>query len=161
MNDELRNLTSDFIEVKREAIRRTNEAVDLINNKLGLRLKYPTVRFALKGGTAGKAWWGENLIEYNPTLLGQNVEDFLRQTVRHEVAHLGARAKWGGSIKPHGREWASCCWFLGIPATRCHNYDTKLVPTRSTSSLRSSPIRHTENGIVVHTGMGKLTRFED
>lgn len=161
MSDELNNLSQNFIEVKREAVARTNEAIDLINNKLGLHLKYPTVRFALKGGTAGKAWWRENLIEYNPTLLQNNVDDFLRQTVRHEVAHLGARAKWGGGIKPHGKEWCSCCWFLGIPATRCHNYDTALVPTRALSSQRGTPVRRMESGIVIHTGVGKITRFED
>lgn len=161
MDIELNSPTQDFIKVKLEAIRRTNEAVDLINEKLGIKLKYPQVRFALKGGTAGKAWWQENLIEYNPTLLGQNVEDFLRQTVRHEVAHLGARMKFGGGIKPHGREWASCCWFLGIPATRCHNYDISSVPSRSTSIGRGSPVRRTESGIIIHGNGAKITRFED
>ena len=160
-NQELNNVTGNFIEVKHEAIRRTNEAVDVINKKLGLRLKYPTVRFSLRGTTAGKAWWDRNLIEYSPSLLAGNVEDFLRQTVRHEVAHLGARAKWGASIKPHGKEWCSCCWHLGIPATRCHSYDTAVVPTRATSLMRGNPTRQTSEGLTIHTGMGKITRFDD
>jgi SprT protein len=161
MDDELNNLTSNFIEVKRVAIARTNEAIDLINQKLNIQLPYPRVRFSISGGVAGRAHCGRDVIEYNPTLLHENVDHFLVQTVRHEVAHLAAFKKFGHGIKPHGKEWCSCCWFLGIPATRCHSYDLDNVPTRALSQKRVSPIERTKEGIIVHTGNARITRFED
>jgi predicted SprT family Zn-dependent metalloprotease len=161
MDSELNDLRANFVEVQREAIRRTQEAVDIINQKLSIRLPYPQVRFSIKGGVAGRAHCGRDLIEYNPTLLGENVEDFLRQTVRHEVAHLAAHKKFGGGIKPHGKEWCSCCWYLSIPAVRCHSYDLDNVPTRALNQRRTSPVQRTESGIVVHTGNARITRFED
>jgi predicted SprT family Zn-dependent metalloprotease len=161
MSDELNNLTANFIEVKREAIARTNEAIDLINGKLNIRLPYPRVRFSINGGVAGRAHCGRDVIEYNPTLLHENVDHFLVQTVRHEVAHLAAHKKFGGRIKPHGKEWCSCCWYLGIPAIRCHNYELDNVPTRALRQMHASPIKRTESGIVIHTGNARITRFED
>ena len=55
MSEELNNLSTNFLEVKREAIRRTHEAVDVINKKLSICLPYPTVRFSIKGSVAGRA----------------------------------------------------------------------------------------------------------
>jgi predicted SprT family Zn-dependent metalloprotease len=160
MDSELNDVQANIVEAKREAIRRTREAVDIVNTKLGLRMAYPEVRFALRGTTAGRAWYREHLIEYNPTLLHENVEDFLRQTVRHEVAHLAARNKFGAQIKPHGKEWANCCWYLQIPAKRCHNYDVGGVPTRAQHN-NGSRIKRTESGLVVLDEGMRVTQFED
>lgn len=158
--DGFNDLAANFVEVKREAIRRTNEAVDVINAKLNIRLSYPRVLFSIRGMTAGRAHCGRDVIEYNPTLLGENVEDFLRQTVRHEVAHLAAHKKFGHAIKPHGNEWGSCCWYLGIPATRCHNYDIGNTPARA-HYQSANRVKRTEGGIIVHDSGMRITRFED
>ncbi len=89
------------------------------------RLPMPYIRLDLTGSTAGQAWPQKHLLRFNPTLLRENRDDFLRQTVAHEVAHLLAYELYGSGIRPHGRQWQSIMTAVfGLPALRCHNYDT-------------------------------------
>lgn len=83
----------------------------------------PEVSFRLRGQKAGVAHLDENLLRFNPTLYAQNREDFLRQTVPHEIAHMIARSLFGRRIQPHGGEWKSIMRdvFALVPQ-RCHSY---------------------------------------
>ena len=129
-------------ELRREAIKKIRYWVDVANAKMNLNLAYPQVLFALQGMTAGTANAGTNVIKLNPTLLRENPETFLEQTCGHEVGHLAARFRHRGqSIDPHGIEWQRVMWSLGLPATRCHNYDVTNVPTRATSIPRQGAPR--------------------
>ena len=47
----------------------------------------PLVSYDLRGRCAGQALLGQNRIRINRTLLLENLEAFLFQTVGHEVAH--------------------------------------------------------------------------
>lgn len=88
----------------------------------------PQVRLDLRGQKAGVAYLQRNLLRFNAQLYQENREDFLRQTVPHEVAHLLAEALYGSRIRPHGREWQGLMTGLfGLPANRCHDY---AVPQR-------------------------------
>jgi predicted SprT family Zn-dependent metalloprotease len=165
MEDELIDVTANFTELKRECIRRVERSVETINKKLGIDLDMPRVVFSIHGTTAGRAYWlpnGQNKITFNPTLLRINEDEFLNRTPAHEVAHLAAYTKFGTKIRAHGDEWGRCCWCLGIPAIRCHNYDVGEAPTRATQlrKLALAP-KQSEHGIVRATEFGRVTQFED
>ncbi|WP_440778520.1 SprT family zinc-dependent metalloprotease [Pseudomonas syringae] len=85
--------------------------------------KRPVVSFQLRGQKAGVAHLHENLLRFNPQLYQENAEDFLRQTVPHEVAHMVAHQLFGGGIQPHGEEWQLIMrGVYELPPNRCHTY---------------------------------------
>lgn len=88
----------------------------------------PSIHWDLSGLCAGRAVWPDNRIRLNPILLCENAEDFIRETVPHEIAHLLNRAMNGNGVKPHGREWKAIMRAMGLKPQRCHNY--KLSKTR-------------------------------
>ena len=58
-------------------------------------------------------------------------QHFIEQTVAHEVAHLLAHELFGPRVQSHGKEWqAIMVKVFGLPADRCHTYDTKRVSRR-------------------------------
>jgi SprT protein len=84
------------------------------------------IRFDLRGKAAGQVrirGQGRYLIRYNLELLKRGGQDFLEQTVPHEVAHVLACHRFGRNIRPHGREWKAIMGQLGAEPTRCHDYD--------------------------------------
>ncbi|WAH60066.1 SprT family zinc-dependent metalloprotease [Pseudomonas silvicola] len=86
----------------------------------------PQVSFKLRGQKAGVAHLHENLLRFNPQLYRENSEDFLRQTVPHEVAHLVAHQLFGDRIAPHGEEWQLIMrGVYELPPNRCHTYEVK------------------------------------
>lgn len=88
------------------------------------RFKRPQVSLKLRGQKAGVAHLHENLLRFNLQLYRENREDFLRQTVAHEVAHLVAHQLFGDSIQPHGEEWQLIMrGVYELPPNRCHTYE--------------------------------------
>ena len=86
----------------------------------------PEVSFKLRGQKAGVAHLDENKLRFNPQLYRENQEDFLKQTVAHEVAHLVAHQLFGHRIQPHGEEWQLIMrGVYELPPNRCHSYDVK------------------------------------
>ena len=94
--------------------------------------KRPVVSFKLRGQKAGVAHLHENLLRFNAQLYRDNSEDFLRQTVAHEVAHLVAHQLFGDRIEPHGQEWQLIMrGVYELPPNRCHSYEvTRRQATR-------------------------------
>jgi SprT protein len=89
----------------------------------------PVVSFELRGQKAGVAHLHENKLRFNPQLYRDNAEDFLRQTVPHEVAHLVAHQLFGERIAPHGQEWQSIMQGVyELAPLRCHSYKVKRRP---------------------------------
>lgn len=139
---------AEFEKLKLACVQSVMKYVDLANQKLGIKLDYPMVTFDLRGTTAGRAWYHKNRIQFQPTLLFQNPDDFLVQTAGHEVGHLAAFTHYRNQkIAPHGPEWGSVMNYLGLPSTRCHNYDTNSVSTRLSK-------RTPANKVVYHNGAG-------
>ncbi|KGF66310.1 MULTISPECIES: SprT family zinc-dependent metalloprotease [Pseudomonas] len=86
--------------------------------------KRPVVSVKLRGQKAGVAHLHENMLRFNPQLFLENSEDFLRQTVPHEVAHLVAHQLFGDTIQPHGEEWQLIMrGVYELPPNRCHTYE--------------------------------------
>jgi SprT protein len=97
-----------------------------------LKLPEASIDFSLRGRCAGQAVVerkGETRLRINLQLLDENLEDYLAQTIPHEVAHLVVN--WQARKKrlkprPHGIEWQAImrdCF--GLEPQRCHNYKTK------------------------------------
>ncbi|WP_028696930.1 SprT family zinc-dependent metalloprotease [Pseudomonas cremoricolorata] len=83
----------------------------------------PEVSFKLRGQKAGVAHLYDNLLRFNLQLYQANREDFLRQTVPHEVAHLVAHQLFGAGIQAHGEEWQLIMrGVYELPPLRCHSY---------------------------------------
>jgi SprT protein len=104
----------------------------------GLALPAAAINYSLRGHCAGQALVtedGRTFLRFNRTLLEENREDFIRQTIPHEVAHLVVNwrvRKRRQRPRPHGPEWQAVmrdCFAL--EPRRCHNYATtaaRVVP---------------------------------
>jgi len=104
--------------------------------------KRPSVIFKKRGATAGTANYARWQLNFNVTLLDENVDHFVKQTVAHEVAHLVCNVVYDGGkthrvrgerTSPHGRNWASVMSVLGVPADTTHKYDV------SNSAIKQKP----------------------
>lgn len=90
------------------------------------RFVRPEVCFKLRGQKAGVAHLTENKLRFNPQLYRDNHDDFLKQTVAHEVAHLIAHQLFGLKIQPHGAEWQLIMrGVYQLLPQRCHSYAVK------------------------------------
>ena len=133
---------TNLTELQTEAINKTNYWINFANKKYNLDIEVPLVTFNLRGRTAGKAITKFDMlaleteanIRYNPVLLEENGEAFLKRTVPHEVAHIIVRNRYWGSHtkghtfhnrpKPHGWEWQGIMEDFGLDPKVCHNYNT-------------------------------------
>jgi SprT protein len=149
-----------FVQLQKLVLERVKFYTNLANTKLKINMSIPKVRFNLKGTTAGYAVWRKHELMLHNVFLKENPEDYLVNTVGHEVAHLAARTKFGGAIKPHGSEWTNTMWMMGLPATRCHNYELGNTTNRMVSLRKGSREHHTEHGIVRATNIGKIIEFD-
>lgn len=92
------------------------------------RFERPRLGFNLRGMAAAVAHTTGNAIRFNRQLLERNIEDFLGNTVPHEVSHLIAHRLHGPRIAPHGVEWAAIMRdVFGLEPRRCHDYDVRPV----------------------------------
>jgi SprT protein len=151
-----------MIALQKECIELTHKIVTRANELFHIDLPLFKVEFALRGTTAGKAFIGRRVIQYNPTLLRENPEAFLGRTVGHEVIHHAAYAKYGNGIRPHGEEWQRMMWKMGFPNSRCHSYDTSNVPSQVGKHRRPSAGRLVvpNTGIIKPINGGKIIEFD-
>lgn len=96
----------------------------------------PDVTFFDKGRAAGRAYLREGRISIHETLLVENFDSMIRETVAHEVAHLVTFWQWnrtriGRRPQPHGSEWRTIMSrVLLVEPERTHNYDMTNVQVR-------------------------------
>jgi SprT protein len=115
------------------AVVRTREVLRDGGRLIGRQPALPEIRFDLRGQAAGQFRIdasGRALIRYNPTLLARHEDEFLAQTVPHEVAHYLTFLHFGRGVRPHGEEWRQIMLGLGADPRRCHNFDTSGIATR-------------------------------
>ena len=108
----------------------TEEFIDKWNNQQSKQIPYIHHKFDLKGRVAGQ-FWHHNIkcwFRWNLPLAIQNSDDFLINTVGHEVAHLITHHTYPRATS-HGYEWKSVMVNLGLEPARCHSYKT--TPART------------------------------
>jgi SprT protein len=108
------------------------------------RFESPHLTFNLRGMAAAVTYPAKNAIRINRRLLEQNVEDFLLNTVPHEVSHLIAFHVHGRFVAPHGAEWATIMRkVFGLKPLRCHNYDVGVCMPVAYRYLCGCAVAHT------------------
>ena len=116
-----------------QIILQTYEYIDMAANIYGASFKKIPVYFNLGGLKAGmykRDRLGRS-IYYNPHFFLQFMDDNLRSTVPHEVAHYISDMLYGlNRIKPHGSEWKEIMRALGAKPERTCNYDLSDIPHR-------------------------------
>lgn len=136
-------------ELEERVNQKIKETIDKINAHYKIGMKMPIVYYDVTGTTSGIAKYPSLTLHLNPKLLLQNVEDTIKNTIPHEVCHLGVMNKSileGRSQFPkaHGAEWKLMMWIVGATANRCHNYDVKEikkpVPEYEYKCLCSEPL---------------------
>lgn len=111
----------------------TKQLLVLASRRLGAQLEMPTIRFDLRGKTAGQVRTTDGracIVRYNASLLERHPQDFLARTVPHETAHVVAFRLFGPGVQPHGREWQAIMALFGAAPDRCHSYDVRGLQTR-------------------------------
>ena len=91
----------------------------------GLILEPVDIRFDLTGNAAGMVRFvasGPPTIRYNQALLEKYHQEFIKQTVPHEVAHVMVALLHPHRTAPHGPEWRQMMAFFGAEPKRCHAY---------------------------------------
>lgn len=88
----------------------------------------PRVSYTLRGTVGGMANLTTWTILVNSILLMENLEDYIENTIPHEVAHLidykvhGIQYKGRKQIQ-HGYTWQQVMRVFGCDPSRCHSYD--------------------------------------
>ncbi len=102
------------------------ERLIIAEEAYGQTFPIPKITLDVKGRCAGKANAGSWRLMFNPILYKENIEDYHRRTIPHEVAHLVADRLYN-SIG-HDRPWKQVCLAIGMTdIERCHNYDATSV----------------------------------
>ena len=116
--------------VKNEVAESIKRFLLIAENRYGKTYSMPSVSYDLNstiGGTANYSLWH---IQVNTRLLVENKDDYLINTIGHEVAHLVTSDNHGESVKSHGKEWAETMAVFGLEPERCHNYKTYKKPRK-------------------------------
>ena len=107
--------------------RKLNQSLLLVEAYFKRKFTMPEVNYDLRGIKAGVAYLQKNEIKFNRTLLQENMDEFIRQVVPHELAHLIVYQMFG-RVKPHGKEWQLVMnEIFKLPAYTCHQFDIKNV----------------------------------
>lgn len=112
-------------EMKERVAHKVWQVLEELNEEYNAEFDFPRIEWCMIGTTAGRAWLGQWRIQLNEQLCKENLEDFINDTVPHEVAHLVAYKVFGDD--GHGDGWRSVMRALGLNPTRCHDYETKNV----------------------------------
>lgn len=166
------------LDMKARIEAKLKQCIAIAENRYKITIPFPTVRYDLRGTTAGMAYYSQWMVKFNAILLIENFEEFLEDTVPHEIAHLitekvypeAHRRAWGGKSSPHGDQWKSVMRVLGADPSRCHSYDVTNARVRETASyeyqcqccgeiLKMGPKRHAKEqmmpGFYTHTSCGR------
>lgn len=90
--------------LKKEVQRKLHQSFQIAETYFARQFLIPNVNYKVRGAKAGVAYLQQNEIRLNPILLLENSEDFIREVVPHELAHLLVYQLFG-RVKPHGQEW--------------------------------------------------------
>lgn len=128
---------TDKTELQNKIIEQANTWYQLGCDHFQITPKPLTIKFEKRGRVSGTALSSRNELDFNIILASENEEEFLKQTVPHEIAHLVADQKFKKRCI-HGREWKMVMNVFGLEARRCHNYNTSNAVIRKTEKFSYS-----------------------
>lgn len=108
-----------------------NEKVAQTVNKLNSIYKFamsiPNIHYDVRGTNAGLAKHASMSVHFNAVLASENWDDFINNTVPHEVCHI-AVWHWASYFKKpipsaHGPRWKIMMIDVGLYPKRTHDYD--------------------------------------
>jgi len=142
--------------LKKEIIETADTYLDLAKEKFTNNIKLQNTKikygFSLKGKVAGVAYTRRPEVRYNLVIASksENKNQFLNQTVPHEVAHVVVSTVFPFA-KAHGNEWKNVMKnVFGCEPARCHNMKTESArKTRKFSYACKCGIPHIV-GVVRH-----------
>jgi SprT protein len=114
---------------KQKVLNEVKRLIELGNSKFSrgkINFNKIEIRFTLWGKVAGKACYindNDITLWFHPQLMERNINEYIRQTVGHEVAHLFQKKLYPLS-NPHGQEFKRVARALGNSGLRCHTLDT-------------------------------------
>lgn len=119
-----------------EVFARVKHFLDVARTQYKREFINPVVLFDLQGRIAGQAC-GNWKIRLNADLLVNNWEDFMNDTIPHEVAHLVQYVIYPYD-KPHGRGWKSIMRGFGVNPKRTHKMDLSCTKVRRQARVEAS-----------------------
>jgi SprT protein len=143
-----------------DTVKRVNELIDYYNKYKNTSIPYPHVEFTKRGKVAGCVSFdrSEPYINFNKVLLQENFDDFMKQTIPHEVSHYIVFVLYGHQYNNmrtrrvvHGPDWKYTMRFFGCDPKLYHSYSTKNSTVRklktfkykcSCSEVELTSIRH-------------------
>lgn len=139
---------------------RIKDGIEKAENKYNIVIDMPTIKYDLRGKTAGKAYPTRRILQFNSVLLVENLEKYLKSTVTHELAHLvdyqmnpenfesgGLENMFAGTsfrgfqVKRkkrdvHGATWKAIMRTMGSVPNRCHNYDVTNATVKKKNRMK-------------------------
>jgi SprT protein len=116
------------------------QCIKIAEKHYNRKFSMPKIDYSLTGSVAAQALSYINTIKINPTLLVENEEDYISQTIPHEVAHIITdiiyprghldKTKKTKRYPHHGTAWKYVMELFGVPPTLYHNYATTSVVKR-------------------------------
>lgn len=128
----LPSLMSDIRQLKMQVQRQLKRDLEQANRYFNKTFTPPSVSYAVRGVKAGVAYLERNEVRFNPVLLEENQQEFIRQVVPHELAHILVYQHFG-RVQSHGKEWRMMMeTVLGVPADIYHCFNTRSVQQQFT-----------------------------
>lgn len=112
--------------IKIRVFQKVVECITKLEKHYNIKLHRPKLLFEKRGTVAAVANSDNWYININPVLLNENTDDFIENTVPHEVAHLACDRVYPGECDPraaHGPRWKELMDVLGAKAETFHRYD--------------------------------------
>lgn len=86
--------------------------------------------------TAGRAWAGKHMVEFSAELMWEHTEQFVIDTIPHEVAHIVTDLRFPLEKAHHGQAWRDTMFVLtGREPKRCHRMINSEWEARKANAL--------------------------
>lgn len=173
----LRTFVSPSIKIR--VLEKVIECITKLEKHYAVKLRRPKLLFEKRGTVAAVANSDNWYINLNPILLNENVDEFIENTIPHEICHLVCDEVYPSqrySRNIHGPRWREMMGILGAQAEAFHTYDvtnSRLPHTNTvyryacTGCKKTFDVgikRHTSlvanPGAFWHTDCGKAARLQ-
>jgi SprT protein len=151
-----------LIELKQEVIRKVNEFVAVYEKTFSTTIPPIEIQYGLTGAAnAGLAYTRYNMIKLHEEFLLKYQNEYIIDTVGHEVAHILTAHRFGHDVKHHGKEWKFIMAVLGLTPTRTHDYVSECKQKRHTKYKMSCSNCNMEIVVsqIIYNKMAKGKRY--